>query len=429
MSHLLARAVLHLCHHHTSYIVDSVLAQTSVWAATYIVNCIGLMNGLTVQVKKKFKAMAKKPPRMSVEEKRIARSMHFEQGLTPTKVAKTLGRALSSITRLFAQKKAPKPVGRPRALSAKQIDTIIQKLEDMVDKAEATHEISMAMLMRRCRAKASARVVANALHERGYRFRDLRHKPILTPEDVKARFAWATKYKNKPAAWWAKAIHVHLDNHHFKVATTGAGRKLLAKRTVRGVYRTKGKALRAGHVKPHPKQNLSLGVKGFLKAGGVGAGKVLVWHTVDGLWSGDAAAHLYADVVRPALEKQFPAKRSFCILEDNDPTGSLSKEGVAAKVSAKLTELKIPKRSPDLNVLDYAVWSEVERRMRVQERSWPASKRESREQFGKRLDRTAKSLPAEFINKSIANLHERCQRLYTAKGGLFEEGGRARRPL
>ena len=34
------------------------------------------------------------------------------------------------------------------------------------------------------------------------------------------------------------------------------------------------------------------------------------------------------------------------------------------KKTAKLKVLHIPKRSPELNVLDFAVWSEVERRMR-----------------------------------------------------------------
>ena len=380
-------------------------------------------------MKTKITDTMKKPPRMSAEEKRIARDMHFEQGMSPTQVANALSRALSSIVRLFAQTKLPKPIGRPRALSDKKIDGIVKTLEEMVDKADATYEVSMAMLMRRCKVKASARVVANALHERGYWFRDLRHKPILTPADVKERYSWAAKYKTKPASWWVKAVHVHLDNHHFKVATTGAGRKLLAKRSVRGVYRKKGKSLRPGHVKPHPKQHLSLGVKGFLKAGGVGGGKVLVWHTIQGHWGGNAAAEFYQDVVRPSLEKRYPGRKAFCILEDNDPTGNLSKKGVEAKVAAKLFVLKIPKRSPDLNVLDYAIWSEVERRMRLQERAWPVSKRETREEFGKRLDRTARNLPKDYIDKSVANLQERCRRLYEAKGGLFEEGRRARRPL
>ena len=33
--------------------------------------------------------------------------------------------------------------------------------------------------------------------------------------------------------------------------------------------------------------------------------------------------------------------------------------------------LEIPKHSPDLNVMDFAVWAEVEKRMRRQERAWP----------------------------------------------------------
>ncbi len=89
---------------------------------------------------------------------------------------------------------------------------------------------------------------------------------------------------------------------------------------------------------------------------------------------------------------------------------------------------RVPKRSPDLNVLDYSVWSEVERRLRAQERKMPASKKETRKDFEARLNRTAKRLPPSFINKSIGDLQRRCQLLLEAKGGLFEEGGRARRP-
>ena len=54
---------------------------------------------------------------------------------------------------------------------------------------------------------------------------------------------------------------------------------------------------------------------------------------------------------------------------------------------------QIPKRSPDLNVLDYAIWSEVERRMRLEELKMKKGKREPREQFEARLDRVALSLP------------------------------------
>ena len=369
----------------------------------------------------------KQPPRMSADEKRLVRQMHFEQGLSRADVARALNRNLSSICRLLAQKKTPAPIGRPVGLSEKQIDKLCVTIEKMVDAADANFEVSLAMVMRRSRVKVCDRVVANALHDRGYWFRDLRHKPILTPADVKARYKFSKKYKDKLARWWLQSIHIHLDNKHFKVATTAAGRRLLAKRKVRGVYRKKEKSLRSGHVKPHPKTRLATGPRGFLKAGGVGGGKVLVWHTVEKNWGGAEAEQLYADVVAPALKERYPEKRKYVVLEDNDPSGNRSKRGMDAKTFHKMKVFEIPKRSPDLNVLDYAVWSEVERRMRAQERKWRVVKTETRAQFGVRLDRTARNLPKAFIDKAVSSLARRCQLLYDARGGLFEEGGRSRR--
>ena len=54
----------------------------------------------------------------------------------------------------------------------------------------------------------------------------------------------------------------------------------------------------------------------------------------------------------------------------------------------------------------------------------PKSKRETRDQYGTRLRRTALRLPLSFIDSSIGDMWRRCQRLYAAKGHHFEEGGR-----
>ena len=368
-------------------------------------------------------------PRMTASEKNIVRRLHFEQGKSRSEIAELLQRALSSVSRLLAQKKSPTPIGRPRALTEANIDRIVATVEKLVDGADGNSEVTLSMIMRRCRLKVSSRTVSNALHSRGYRFRNMRQKPILTPSDIAERFAWACRYRAKPADWWLRAVHVHLDNHAFKLATTSSGRKLLAKRLVRGVYRKRGKSLRPGHVKPNAKLHLGLGGKGILKAGGVGDGKVLVWHTVEGSWSGEPAAQFYTSVVRPALEQHYGPQRKYCVLEDNDPTGNRSAKGRDAKKAARLDVLELPKRSPDLNVMDFAVWSEVERRLRKQEKKWPTNKRESRAEFERRLNRTAKGLPKEFVDKSIGDLQRRCESLYAAEGGLFEEGGKRRRPL
>ena len=356
----------------------------------------------------------------------MIRAMHFESGMAPKQIAISIGRHVSSVCRLLAQRLDPNPVGRPPVLTTEQVDRLLRILNSMIDEADAQYEVTGAMLKRRSRCKASLRTISNALHERGYYFRTLRQKPILTPDDVKERFVFARRFRNKPARWWLQHVHLHWDNHCFKVATTFRGRKILAMRRVRGAYRKRGKSLRAGLVKPHAKLKQYTGAKGVLMAGGVGAGRVMLWHHIDETWSGRTARHLYEDVMAPTLKKRYPRTRRFCVLEDNDPTGNMSKPAIAAKRSNKITVFKLPKRSPELNVMDYAVWSEVEKRMRAQERRWPQSRKETRRQFVKRLARTAQKLPVSFINRSIMNLKERCQRLFAAKGGLFEEGGHHR---
>ena len=50
----------------------------------------------------------KKPPRMTPDEKRLAREMHFDRHEKPAAIARVLGRDLSCICRLLAQ-----IVGRP----------------------------------------------------------------------------------------------------------------------------------------------------------------------------------------------------------------------------------------------------------------------------------------------------------------------------
>ena len=100
-----------------------------------------------------------------------------------------------------------------------------------------------------------------------------------------------------------------------------------------------------------------------------------------------------------------------------------SKAGLRAKEEAGLKVFQIPKRSPQLNMCDYALWKEVDKRMRSQEKRFLPSFRESRVAFLKRLRRTAMRLPAAFINSSLKNMKVRCQRLAAAKGGHFEEGG------
>ena len=89
-----------------------------------------------------------------------------------------------------------------------------------------------------------------------------------------------------------------------------------------------------------------------------------------------------------------------------------------------MQQFQIPCRSPDLNVMDFYVWSEVERRLRMEERIWHVDHQESRDEFIQRLQRTIRTLPKASIDRAIGDLAWRARALHKAKGGLFEEGGR-----
>ena len=167
-------------------------------------------------------------------------------------------------------------------------------------------------------------------------------------------------------------------------------------------------------------------MKNILVIAAVWRGKVIMWHNVpDGSWNRQAAANMYAGALRRSLAATYHGKRKFTILEDNDPTGFKSTNGVEAKSKASIGVLEIPRRSPDPNVLDYAVCKEANKRLRKQEQKWPSHKRETPIQYRSRLHRTAKNLPAAFINSSVEDRHRICGRLLAAKGGFFEEGGRS----
>ena len=84
---------------------------------------------------------------MTPDEQRLARSMHFEQRKGPAEIARTLRRSLSSISRLLAQKRAPRPIGRPWALTEAKVDSIVALLERMVTAADGSEEVAMDMRM------------------------------------------------------------------------------------------------------------------------------------------------------------------------------------------------------------------------------------------------------------------------------------------
>jgi len=361
---------------------------------------------------------------LEAREVAIIRRMKRVLKLPITKIASVLDRNKTSIYKALEKGWKQSKRGRPAALTRMDVTHLVRTLKAMQQKAKAMQEITLAMLKKRAKCKVSGRCIREAFKKRNIKFRKMRSKPLLTKADQRARFKFAQHFRLKSTAWWQKNIHLHIDVKNFPAYIHAQARDIAAMRTVRGAYRQLGQGLDEAYVVLPKELRYNPGAKSVKVLAGVAVGRVRMWHVLEQKWSGRAAAAVYAGPVINALQRTWPGKRVFHVLEDNDPTGFKSGRGEAAKKTAGIKAFVIPKRSPDLNVCDYALWSAVNRKMRRQELSFPRAKREARSEYVLRLRRAAQSLSRSFVERSIGDMKRRCQLLYARRGGLFEEGGR-----
>lgn len=184
-------------------------------------------------------------------------------------------------------------------------------------------------------------------------------------------------------------------------------------------YRKRTGGLKKSHVKPRKSQTSGNG-KSVLIMAAVIRGKIRVWHELDH-WGGDAAADAYKGPLKDALKRAYPNHRTHIVLEDNDPSGYKSGKGMQAKQAARIKTLDLPKRSPDLNVLDYSLWSQINQQMRATERARPKDFKETRDEYKARLRRTAMGLPSAVVRKAVHDMARRVQLLKEAQGHYLEE--------
>jgi hypothetical protein len=178
--------------------------------------------------------------------------------------------------------------------------------------------------------------------------------------------------------------------------------------------------LAKGHVKPRKGLKMNFG-KSVIMGVAISAKKVLCCYEVKGNWNATKAAELYTRSLGPALRKAYPKKKKFLLLEDNDPAGYKSRLGMAAKKEEKIECLSFPKRSPDLNPLDYGFWDCVNRRLRKQESRFQNDRKETHAAYTARLRRTIMNTPNKVLGPLVGSMKRRCAEVKAAKGMDFEE--------
>ena len=153
----------------------------------------------------------------------------------------------------------------------------------------------------------------------------------------------------------------------------------------------------------------------------ISAKKVLSCHVVDGNWNGAKAAEMYTNALGPALREAYPAKKRFLLLEDNDPSGYKSTVAKDVKTGLNISTLDFPRRSPDLNPLDYGFWDCINRRLRRQEKRFRKGRKETRLELIARLRKTVLAVPETVLTPMVQSMKRRCIALEAAKGRDFEE--------
>ena len=227
--------------------------------------------------------------KFSSEELRLARLWYNQDGKGPTEIAQLLHRDKASVTRRLAigENIPPAKQGRKPILNETAVNKLEKELNAMVKKAAGNYEVTLKMLRAATRVKASEKVIQRELHKRGIYFYRFREKPTLTADDVKARMAFAEKYRAKTVAWWKARIQLHIDVKHFTVYLNGKARSHAAKEGARGAFRKAGQGLQDPYLKPSKKLKYNTGARGVKVLAGVGGGKVLVWEYIDGRkWTG-----------------------------------------------------------------------------------------------------------------------------------------------
>jgi hypothetical protein len=211
------------------------------------------------------------------------------------------------------------------------------------------------------------------------------------------------------------AFGLILDEKQWIARTNHAHRKYSCRSRVRFVYYRKQDRIiwtRPSHVKN--------------RLGRAPAGIMQIWGGFGVTRAGAMAVHLWRK--QPKLSSLNYARHVIAAVRDKDlvphvcgdnhrtHTSAHTRDALAA---ARIRHTFIPPRSPDLSPMDFSMWSEIIRRMTRQERSWPASHRETIPQWMERLRRTAQRLPEVFLRKVYTKWRRRMRACLSVRGAVF----------
>ena len=92
----------------------------------------------------------------------MATMWYNEDGMKPSAIAALLHRDKSTLTRFLVMQRERKQDGRPKKFTEKQIDRIVEKLEEMIIEANQQYRVTVDALKRELRIKACNRIKSSS---------------------------------------------------------------------------------------------------------------------------------------------------------------------------------------------------------------------------------------------------------------------------
>lgn len=305
--------------------------------------------------------------------------------------------------------------GRKAVLGKRAVRALNSTRQRLIKQARGERGVHWKAIITKARVAKVHRSTAKRAFDReglDVEWRRPREKPVRTPENELARVQVCSSWAAKPVTFYTDKVDLIIDNKKFDVPTHDRGRQYTKQIRVRGHLRSKAEGLKPGFVKPGTRKN-RMNTGGFTNVcAGISGGKVVLWHYLEKRWNGDAAAHLFSNIIPKVVKRIKGHKAKYLVMHDNDPTGYMSKKGVAARSENSVDSLLLPPYSPDLNPCDFYLWNAVMERFLKE----PKKGRETVASFKARLRKAALSLPRAEVLKAVAAIKARAQAIIDADG-------------
>ena len=303
--------------------------------------------------------------------------------------------------------------GRPRLVKRADAARLDAARRWLIVEADNEWAVTHADVVREAgyEGHASARVLADALRSRGVRSRAPRSKVMVTAGDAKARLRVARAWVRRPASFWVDGVHAYVDNKAWPVPLTAQQRKRYRQARVTSHLRKPSEGCTPGFTKPRMKHSF-VGLPSITVSAAVAQDRIIMWHVVAGAWNGGSAADMYEGPLLKALQKKWPGRRRFTIVEDGDRKGNQSGKGLRAKAAVGIKAMTLPPRTPSWMPLDYSLWTAIEDRM---DASSPAGT-ETKEAYVARLAQCARALPKAFVRKVLLRMKQNIKGVIEARG-------------